>query len=450
MEIYNDNDGCSITVYRGVFTLAIMFGIAVSINSFLENNKQYNYINPLFACFIVPVIIIVVFSIIIYKYRQNTSKILKKKVLELEKSNSNISSLNRELEKLRYCIKEKDEKLKNYEKCIKEKDELYELLQQRNNSSITRITSLYADFLTIEYDISQKYLKNKIRPARTEAKRIEELQCKTKKYIEQFNLMQYKYEELLNLFPELQNYADDFDSLKELENIRNVEQLQDEYDRVHNYITKEEYQKLSETERNQLALDKYINSPNKSNWQIGRDYELFVGYYFRRHLYYAVEQYGIEKKLDDLGCDIIARKDNSVFIIQCKRWKESRKIHEKHILQLYGTSVLLKRYYKGILAPSLFDLTVGCIFISTHEVTDKAKEIAKVLNVVIQTIEFKEFPRIKCNINNNGEKIYHLPFDQQYDRTKIENEGEFYASTVKEAEENGFRRAFRHNYNRNK
>ena len=54
-----------------------------------------------------------------------------------------------------------------------------------------------------------------------------------------------------------------------------------------------------------------------------------------------------------------------------------------------------------------------------------------------------EFPRIKCNINNDGEKIYHLPFDQQYDRVQIINDGEMYATTVTEAEEAGFRRAYR-------
>jgi hypothetical protein len=54
----------------------------------------------------------------------------------------------------------------------------------------------------------------------------------------------------------------------------------------------------------------------------------------------------------------------------------------------------------------------------------------------------KDFPRIKCNINN-GNRIYHLPFDQQYDTTKIENIGEFYAISVKDAEAKGFRRAVR-------
>ena len=53
---------------------------------------------------------------------------------------------------------------------------------------------------------------------------------------------------------------------------------------------------------------------------------------------------------------------------------------------------------------------------------------------------------IKCNINpRTKEKIYHLPFDQQYDKIIIgNNSGEFYAKTVKEARKKGFRRAFRY------
>jgi hypothetical protein len=52
-----------------------------------------------------------------------------------------------------------------------------------------------------------------------------------------------------------------------------------------------------------------------------------------------------------------------------------------------------------------------------------------------------EYPQIKCNISSTGEKIYHLPFDQQYYNTIIDKEGEFYAWNVGEAERAGFRRA---------
>ena len=51
---------------------------------------------------------------------------------------------------------------------------------------------------------------------------------------------------------------------------------------------------------------------------------------------------------------------------------------------------------------------------------------------------------IKCNLSNNGEKIFHLPFDQQYDKIKIEPEKkEQYVTTVYEAFELGYRRAKR-------
>jgi hypothetical protein len=52
---------------------------------------------------------------------------------------------------------------------------------------------------------------------------------------------------------------------------------------------------------------------------------------------------------------------------------------------------------------------------------------------------------VKCNISlRDGEKIYHLPFDQQYDRTKIKaDRGEKYVYTVAEAERTGFRRAWK-------
>ena len=57
---------------------------------------------------------------------------------------------------------------------------------------------------------------------------------------------------------------------------------------------------------------------------------------------------------------------------------------------------------------------------------------------------FSEYPVIKCNVAHDGEKIYHLPFDQQYDRVEISGKkGACYVETVKEAEEQGFRRAYR-------
>jgi hypothetical protein len=44
------------------------------------------------------------------------------------------------------------------------------------------------------------------------------------------------------------------------------------------WLTDAEYQNLSATDRNQLALERWRTKTRKSNWAIGRDYERFIGY----------------------------------------------------------------------------------------------------------------------------------------------------------------------------
>lgn len=70
--------------------------------------------------------------------------------------------------------------------------------------------------------------------------------------------------------------------------------------------------------------------------------------------------------------------------------------------------------------------------------------VAAELDVPIRTERLTRYPMIKCNVNSGTqERIFHLPFDQQYDKVIIGNQpGEFYAETVEEAEREGFRRAF--------
>jgi hypothetical protein len=56
-----------------------------------------------------------------------------------------------------------------------------------------------------------------------------------------------------------------------------------------------------------------------------------------------------------------------------------------------------------------------------------------------------DLPLVKCNISmRDGERIYHPPFDQQCDRTKvIQAKGAKYFYTVTEAETAGFRQAWK-------
>lgn len=119
-------------------------------------------------------------------------------------------------------------------------------------------------------------------------------------------------------------------------------------------------------------------------------------------------------------------------------------IHENQIAQLFGTTIMYEMEH-AYLSQNWYKVTP--LFMTNINLSDTALEFAKRLGVEVQILGMGNYPRIKCNISSSGEKIYHLPFDQQYDSTKIDKAGEFYAMTVAEAVSKGFRRAYRHAYN---
>ncbi len=84
------------------------------------------------------------------------------------------------------------------------------------------------------------------------------------------------------------------------------------------------------------------------------------------------------------------------------------------------------------------------VFCTTTSLSPEASAVAAELGVEVRYQPLADYPMIKCNVTGSGGRIYHLPFDQMYDKTVIGNApGEFYAATVSEAEAKGFRRAYR-------
>jgi Restriction endonuclease len=202
------------------------------------------------------------------------------------------------------------------------------------------------------------------------------------------------------------------------------------------WLSREEWEALSTAERNQAALDRYIRS-RKSAWQLGRDYERYIGY-LREADGWNVNYHGIFKGLEDLGRDLICVKGDEVEVIQAKRWSKHKTIHERHVFQLFGTSIAARIEHPG--------KRVRATFITTTKLSERAHQFADQLDVAVEeSLPLDDYPRIKCNIaRRDGERIYHLPFDQRYDDTLVEPErGEFWAWTCAEAEEAGFRRAWR-------
>jgi hypothetical protein len=209
----------------------------------------------------------------------------------------------------------------------------------------------------------------------------------------------------------------------------------DEDDPSRRWLSAEEWKKLSPGARDQRALDRYLRS-RKKPWQLGRDYERYIGY-LREQDGFRVTYQGIFEGLDDLGRDLICTRGDLVEVVQCKRWAQHKTIHEKHIFQLFGTVVAARIEYPHA--------EVRGTFTTTTTLSDRAKRFAAELGIGVQEDRpLGAYPRIKCNYGRDGERIYHLPFDQQYDTTLIEPEkGEAWVATVAEAERLGFRRAWR-------
>lgn len=185
----------------------------------------------------------------------------------------------------------------------------------------------------------------------------------------------------------------------------------------------------------QRALDKYL-SQSLSTEEIGRFYERYIG-----HLYetegYDVEYHGAVNGFADLGRDLIVRSVGEILIIQTKCWAKTKMIQEKHIFQLFGTMTHFK------LTSEKKDRIIKAVFYTTARFSDGAREAARVLGVELRTEDLnRSYPMIKCNVSPNGEKMYYLPFDPNYDKVKINlHRGEYFAQTVQEAVEKGFSRA---------
>lgn len=323
-------------------------------------------------------------------------------------------------------------------------DNAYELKKQLIDSSTSNLTAIpYMASFMAEYEtyalesLAQKLDWGVSKERAKKVKAIREIRSDAKTLIESHLEARYQLEYLLTLFPNLRDVIEtDYKDLP----IIDTTQIS-EYDRTRDWLSKEEYQSLSSIERNQLALDRYKESHSKTKWQIGRDYELYVGYRYTQKGF-SVDYYGSYMGMEDLGRDLIAKKDDTILIVQCKYWSQIKSIHEKHINQLYGTMIcyciehdLAPKQVKGVLVTNII-------------LSDTAKKMANYLHIeYVENFELGDYPCIKCNIGHDehgySTHIYHLPFDQQYDATKIDAPGEFYAMTVQEAEDAGFRRAFK-------
>lgn len=205
------------------------------------------------------------------------------------------------------------------------------------------------------------------------------------------------------------------------------------------WLSEDEYDVLTSSEKSERWIQRYFNERSKTAWEAGIKYERYIGYLCEKEGY-TVKYNGALTFKEDMGRDLIVSKGSRLFAVQCKRFSKEKEIHENHIFQLLGSVIHLRSQYPR--------KTVAGVFVTSSRLSDVARECADIIGItVFEDVSFKEYPIIKCNIGRDKEKIYHLPYDQQYDRISIDaSKGEAYVCSCKEAEELGFRHAWRHTY----
>lgn len=312
------------------------------------------------------------------------------------------------------------------------------------------LASAIADLHALEAERDARMLETKKHAAIKAASEVREHGSKRRDAERQFRLMRYRVNYYEKLFPWIMEYIgnDVPDEAVDLSGSK----AEPTDDPVRRWLNDAEYQRLSTAQKNQLALDRWKAS-RRSLWEIGRDYERFIGYNYET-LGYDVTFTGAIHGFEDMGRDLIARRGPELCVIQCKYWSKEKTIHENHIFQLFGSTLeyaFRLGNFDDLKQLSFFGGSIKtngakAVLYTSTTISDVAKDAAKKLDVECnENVGMSDYPLVKCNVSmRDGAKIYHLPFDQQYDRTKIiAAKGERYVYTVAEAEKADFRRAWR-------
>lgn len=191
---------------------------------------------------------------------------------------------------------------------------------------------------------------------------------------------------------------------------------------------------VSEELQDQVELTAYLSKTLKGH-EIGRLYELYIGYRFELAGYQVI-YHGAKKGYDDLGRDLIVKSADEILIVQTKNWAKHKKIPVKHIFQLAGSAEYYRRE-KGA-------KNVRAVFYTTANYSEHALNAGHLLDVELNIEKYdRDFPMIKCHVSeSNASKTYHFPYDETYDSIKIEpRKGDLFVKTVHEAVSRGFKRA---------
>ena len=170
------------------------------------------------------------------------------------------------------------------------------------------LASAIADLHALDAERDANLLATKTHPAVKAADVVRDHGSKRREAERQFRILRYRSEYYEKLFPWITEFVGN-DVPDEAVNLSGL-QSDTTDDPAKRWVSEAEYQKLSSTQRNQLALERWKGS-RRTLWEIGRDYERFVGYHYEL-LGFDVTYTGAIHGFEDMGRDLIARRGSAL------------------------------------------------------------------------------------------------------------------------------------------
>ena len=374
--------------------------------------------------------------------RQRQEQVLAAKEIELEHLREKLfrevdeyrKSQDAEVEAAWLDLQEPLRRVNAIEDFVSMERRALETIAKEPLSCIPTVADMTSDCIYTYDNLVADALELKKRPAVSGARKVREYASRNRELYQQ--LMIYKYRSILleQYFPWITEFYDL--SLKDVSDMVAPHSISwTEEDPVDAFLSDNERMVLSADERAQIALDRYVKSSGKTKWQLVRDYEMYIAHLFREDGY-DVDPRGSLLRFDNIGRFLFVRRGKRAALIFCKYLSPGDTVHEKLLFQLFGAGMCYQ-----IDHPSL---EIACIISTNAKCSVRAHSFAERMRMLVQEgIEIGNFPRIKCAVSSNGEKLFYLPMDPRYDSVFILRPDECFVYTVDDAVALGFHRAFR-------
>jgi len=325
-------------------------------------------------------LIVIGIIVVIWTFGKACGYLQQKQAAKIE----NIRKKEREISEVR-------KKLEAMRKQNQQDREAIKIIAEEKSQGFPWLAKAYADYSYLRDTKIANWMEKKKHPAEKSAEILREIARHRREAERKFRITKHLLGMYESLFPFLIDFRgedlDDYIRIR-LERYKRGEEPEDE---VITYTTEGERETLTKQEIFQRALNRYWQK-KKRPWELGRDYERYIGYLYEREGYVVYYQ-GIVEGLEDLGRDLIAKKGKEIEVVQRKYWSQNKTIHEKHICQLFGTTLkywvenqrALRKELKiqQDLFPELIQTKkIKDVFITSTSLSLTAQEFAKELGII--------------------------------------------------------------------